>query len=121
NLENKCSFSLSDHLEYLEEPLKSHNDLLSFKKIYKTPYAVDESVGSFFNDTSSSIDIFVIKPSLFGISFLYDFIEKNKQTKKIIISSCFEHPSVLNALELLASLRPSEHHGIICELSLENI
>lgn len=118
-LTSKCHFDLHQRIEYLEEPLKSSNDLYSFKKILKFPYAADESVKNYMLSSSSLVDVLVIKPALFGISDIYRFM-KNEQDKKIIISSCYEHPSVLQSLSFLAALREHDYHGIINELSSRN-
>lgn len=97
-------------IDYLEEPFKNFYDTFLFIKRSELTVAIDES---FKNYRMSPNLIFpaVIKPSQLGISPVIHWL-KNHETNRAIISSSFEHPSVMIALSFLARQRPNEFHGL---------
>lgn len=103
-------------IDYIEEPFKNFYDSFLFKKRSELTVAIDES---FINYMSSSDLIFpaVIKPSLIGISPVISWL-RSHEDNRAIISSSFEHPSVMLALSFIARQRPNEFHGLENFLSL---
>ncbi len=103
-------------IDYIEEPFKNFYDTFLFKKRSHLTIAIDES---YKNYIASEDLIFpaVIKPSLIGISPVFSWLRFH-QDNRGIISSSFEHPSVLVALSFLARQRPNEFHGLENFLSL---
>ena len=109
--ENALSTVLTS-IEYLEEPLKNHNDYWIFKKVSKIPYALDESVIAYQHNLEAVAQecILILKPSLLSLSKCFEFMNKLKNT--MVISSSYEAPSLLLAFNYLASLAPETFHGL---------
>lgn len=103
-------------IDYIEEPFKNFYDTFLFKKRSELTIAIDESYKNYI----ASADLMfpaVIKPSLIGISPVFSWLRFHEDNRGII-SSSFEHPSVLVALSFLARQRPNEFHGLENFLSL---
>lgn len=101
-------------IDYIEEPFKNFGDTYVFQKRSDLTIAMDESFSSLItlNDEEFPKDIPVVaKPSLFGISTIYNWMQTHTK-KRIIISSSFEHPTVKIGLDFLARERPLEFHGL---------
>ena len=97
-------------IDYLEEPFKNFYDTFLFMKRSELTIAIDESFILFMHN-SDSIFPAVIKPSLIGISPVMHWL-KSHENIRAIISSSFEHPSVMSAHSFLARQRPNEFHGL---------
>lgn len=97
-------------IDYIEEPFKNFYDTFLFEKRAGVPIAIDESFDqyAFFENISWPV---IIKPSLFGISFV-SFWLGHHQNQRAIISSCFEHPTIMEGLYFLARKRSMEFHGL---------
>ena len=109
-LQNNIPNKAFSKIDYIEEPFKNFYDTFLFKKRSHLTIAIDES----YKNYMSSEDILfpaVIKPSLIGISPVYLWLRLHEDNRAII-SSSFEHPSILLSLEFLAGLRPNEFHGL---------
>lgn len=110
--------SLKEHLhptafkniDYIEEPFKNFNDSFLFKKRSELTLAIDESF-VFFMKTPNLSQPVVIKPSLIGVSPIVSWLKSHAETRAII-SSSFEHPSMMTSLHFLARYRPNEFHGL---------
>lgn len=102
-----ASFALID---YFEEPLKNFYDTFLFQKRSKINIAIDESF-QFLKDSNKLFSPIVIKPSLIGISPALSLL-RSRQDLRFIISSSFEHPTIMSGLYFLAQERPSEFHGL---------
>jgi len=103
-------------IDYIEEPFKNFYNTFLFKKRSHLTIAIDESYKNYI----ASADLMfpaVIKPSLIGISPVFSWLRFHEDNRGII-SSSFEHPSVLVALSFLARQRPNEFHGLENFLSL---
>ena len=113
-LKINISDSLFSLIDYIEEPFKNFSDSYLFLKRSNLKIAMDESFLAFLGMHEKifpdNIPV-VVKPSLTGISPIYNWMKINKN-KRIIISSSFEHPTVNVGLSFLASMRPSEFHGL---------
>ena len=103
-------------IDYFEEPFKNFYDTFLFKKRSEITIAIDESYKNYMKD-SNLIFPAVIKPSLIGISSVMFWL-RSHENNRAIISSSFEHPSVLIGLSFLARQRPNEFHGLENFLSL---
>ena len=97
-------------IDYLEEPFKNFYDSFLFNKRSLLKLAIDESFINYINYPPLNFPA-VIKPSLIGISPVYSWLRFHQESRAII-SSSFEHPTILLSLNFLASLRPSEFHGL---------
>jgi hypothetical protein len=109
-LKNGISSVAFSKIDYIEEPFKNFYDTTIFTKRSHLIIAIDES----YKNYMGSQDLFypaVIKPSLIGISPVYSWLGSHMDNRGII-SSSFEHPTVLVSLHFLASLRPNEFHGL---------
>ncbi len=105
---------LLKNIDYIEEPLKNFYESIVFNQCSTIPLALDESFEVYFKNNLLPIkphSPLVIKPSLFGISPIYRWMTKNPD-KRVIISSCYEHPTVMTSLNFLAGLKPLEFHGL---------
>jgi O-succinylbenzoate synthase len=109
-LEKNISARIFSNIEYIEEPFKNFYDTFLFQKRSPIPIAMDESFEFYMNDETMRLPA-VVKPSLLGISPVYSLL-RFRQDQKIIISSSFEHPTILVSLESLARMRPLEFHGL---------
>lgn len=98
------------NIDYIEEPFKNFYDTLVFEKRAEIPVAIDESFEQFAMKAHIAWPA-VIKPSLFGISFV-SFWLRNHPENRAIISSSFEHPTIMEGLYFLARKRPMEFHGL---------
>lgn len=109
-LQNGISSVAFSRIDYIEEPFKNFYDTILFMKRSQLIIAIDESYKNYMR----SEELFypaVIKPSLIGISPVYSWLRSHVENRAII-SSSFEHPTVLISLQFLASLRPNEFHGL---------
>nr|BDT28375.1 o-succinylbenzoate synthase [Bacteriovorax sp. HI3] len=98
------------NIDYIEEPFKNFYDTLVFEKRAEIPVAIDES----FEQLAARPELpwpAVIKPSLFGISFV-SFWLRNHPENRAVISSSFEHPTIMEGLYFLARKRSMEFHGL---------
>lgn len=101
-------------IDYIEEPLKVFYDTFLFQKRSPLKIAIDESFSTLIDSSESNFPVntpVVIKPSLFGISTIYKWMQTHTKNR-IIISGSFEHPSVKIGLDFLAGERPYEFHGL---------
>lgn len=98
------------NIDYIEEPLKNFYETYLFEKRSDITIAIDESFEQ-FKDKADIPWPAVIKPSLLGISFV-SFWLRNHKNSRAIISSSFEHPTILQGLYFLAQKRPTEYHGL---------
>jgi hypothetical protein len=98
------------NIDYIEEPFKNFYDTYSFEKNFDLKIALDESFKIFMNENEIT-RIAVIKPSLIGLSSVWNWL-RSRQENRAIISSSFEHPTVMLSLQMLAKLRPEEFHGL---------
>lgn len=97
-------------IDYIEEPFKNFFDSKTFEKHSELKLAIDESFIHYMN--SGAIDFpSVIKPSLIGLSPVCFWL-RSHQDSRAIISTSFEHPTVLEGLKFLARIRPYEYHGL---------
>lgn len=103
-------------IDYIEEPFKNFYDTFLFKKRSELTIAIDESYKNYIASSDLMFPA-VIKPSLIGISPVFSWLRFHEDNRGII-SSSFEHPSVLVALSFLARQRPNEFHGLENFLSL---
>lgn len=115
-LKEGISPSAFSKIDYIEEPFKNFYDTFLFKKRSELTVAIDESYKNYM-PVSDLIFPAVIKPSLIGISPVFSWLRFH-QDNRAIISSSFEHPSVLVGLTFLARQRPNEFHGLENFLSL---
>ncbi|MEA9358203.1 hypothetical protein SHI21_18355 [Bacteriovorax sp. PP10] len=109
-LKNGISSVAFSKIDYIEEPFKNFYDTTIFTKRSHLLIAIDESYKNYMGVQ----DLFypaVIKPSLIGISPVYSWLGSHMENRAII-SSSFEHPTVLVSLQFLAALRPNEFHGL---------
>lgn len=97
-------------IDYIEEPFKNFYDTFLFTKKSHLMIAIDESYKIYMGNKDLDFPA-VIKPSLIGISPVYSWLRLHVENRGII-SSSFEHPSVMVGLQFLASLRPNEFHGL---------
>lgn len=97
-------------IDYIEEPFKNFYDTFLFKKRSELTVAIDESYKNYIDQSDLDFPA-VIKPSLIGISPVVFWL-RLRQDNRAIISSSFEHPSVLVSLYFLARMRPNEFHGL---------
>lgn len=101
-------------IDYIEEPFIVFYDTYLFQKRSPLKIAIDESFSTLINSLESNFPVntpVVIKPSLFGISTIYKWMQTHTKNR-IIVSGSFEHPSVKIGLDFLASERPYEFHGL---------
>ncbi len=110
NLEKHLLNKAFSQIDYIEEPLKNFYDTFLFQKRSKINIAIDESLPSLIN-SNKLFSPLVIKPSLIGISPVISLL-RSRQDLRAIISSSFEHPSIMHGLYFTASERPSEFHGL---------
>lgn len=97
-------------IDYIEEPFKNFYDTFLYEKRSQLKVAIDESYKLYMNSFDLNLPA-VIKPSLIGISPIFSWL-RSHQDKRAIISSSFEHPTVLVSLDFLAQERPEEYHGL---------
>ncbi|MBC7429567.1 MAG: hypothetical protein H7336_13200 [Bacteriovorax sp.] len=101
-------------IDYIEEPFKNFADTFLFKKRSVLKVAMDESFSTYrqlsAEEFPDEIPV-VIKPSLFGISSIHNWMQTHSK-KRVIVSGSFEHPTVKIGLTFLASTRPYEYHGL---------
>ena len=113
--------------EYIEQPVKSAEELLSLKEIFHIPLAPDESlqdpenISLFMND--DSINHLVVKPMFAGgiVASVKIIEEANLKRKKVIISSGLETGVGRSALVWL-SIKPDHNlaHGLNTNKFLAN-
>lgn len=109
-LEKGVSSVAFSKIDYIEEPFKNFYDTTLFTKRSQLTVAIDESYKNYMG--SQELDYpAVIKPSLIGISPVYSWL-RSHEDNRAIISSSFEHPTVMVSLQFLAGLRPNEFHGL---------
>lgn len=114
DLKLHLSIQQFSQIDYFEEPFTNFYDSLLFEKRTIVPVAIDESFKQYFkfNTTSPlSTSINIIKPSLYGISPIIKWMNSHPDLR-CIISSTYEHPSVMPSLYYLARMRPLEYHGL---------
>jgi O-succinylbenzoate synthase len=114
DLSDNLDQKIVSQIDYIEEPFKIFSELLMMEKISPFKFALDESFISFYSPTNAPflmLNPIVIKPSLYGISSVYNWMRNNPQNR-VIISSSFEHPSIMVGLSFLAKERPTEFHGL---------
>ena len=112
-LQNISSESV-EKIDYIEEPLKIFYETFLFQKRSRLKIAMDESFSAYKDLPTEKFPddvIVVIKPSLYGISTIHNWIQIHPK-KRMIISSSFEHPSVRIGLDFLAQENPLEFHGL---------
>jgi hypothetical protein len=97
-------------IDYIEEPFKNFYDTILFSKRSNLNIAIDESYKNYMYSDKLTYPA-VIKPSLIGISPIFSWLRIH-ENQRAIISSSFEHPTVMISLQFLASLRPNEFHGL---------
>lgn len=104
---------LLEKIDYIEEPFKNFYDSFLFNKHFEIPIALDESFSEFIKYPANYPDNWpaVIKPSLFGISKIYQCLANNRN-KRFILSTTFEDASILEASYFLATFNPLESHGL---------
>lgn len=110
DLEKNLPLLAFHQIDYFEEPLKNFYDTFLFQKRSKINIAIDESLPAYLK-SNKLISPAVIKPSLIGLSPAM-FLLRSRQDVRAIISSSFEHPTIMHGLYLLAAERPSEFHGL---------
>lgn len=99
-----------EKIDYLEEPFKNFYHTFLFTKRSELTIAIDESFIHYIQNSDLTLPS-VIKPSLMGISPVMQWL-KAHNNDRAIISSSFEHPSIMNALAFIARQRPHEFHGL---------
>jgi len=107
------------NVEYLEQPVKSFDELKELSKVSKIPIAADETIRN-SDDVKrmlaeSDVQYFVLKPSLMGsITETIDLINLIEgANRNVIISSAFESSIGRSALVFLASLvQNNSAHGL---------
>lgn len=109
-LKNGISSVAFSKIDYIEEPFKNFYNTTLFAKRSHLLIAIDESYKNYMASSELPYPA-VIKPSLIGISPVYSWLRSHVENRAII-SSSFEHPTVLVSLQFLASLRPNEFHGL---------
>ncbi len=97
-------------IDYFEEPFKNFYNTILFTKRSELTIAIDESFIHYIKYSGLGRPS-VIKPSLIGISPVIQWL-KTHEKHRAIISSSFEHPSVMSAHSFIARLRPHEFHGL---------
>ena len=108
-LKEKIHASAFLKIDYIEEPFKIFYDSEAFLKRSDLSIAIDESFLFLMNVKLNFPS--VIKPSFIGLSPVMFWLRSHKD-QRAIISSSFEHPSILEGLFFLAQERPSEFHGL---------
>lgn len=108
-LKNHLTINAYKNIDYVEEPFKNFYDTILFEKGSDLKIAIDESFKFFMNHDYQRIS--VIKPSLLGLSPVWNWL-RSRQDQRAIISSTFEHPTIMLSLQMLAKLRPEEFHGL---------
>lgn len=114
SLENNIPEAAFNKIDYIEEPFKNFSDTYLFQKRSPIKIAMDESFSTLYTLSTEDFpeDIPVVaKPSLFGVSCIYNWMETHTKNR-IILSTSFEHPTVKIGLDFLAQKRPSEFHGL---------
>lgn len=117
-LEDQLSPGAFLNIDYFEEPFKNFYDTYLFSKRSKIKIALDEAAALFLNsDLLETNSPMVIKPSFLGISPIRKWLKTEiRQKRRVIISSSFEHASVMPGLIFLASSADSngvnEFHGL---------
>ncbi len=97
-------------IDYVEEPFKNFYDSKVFEAHSELKIAIDESYIHFME--AGILDFpSVIKPSLIGLSPVFLWLGSHKENRAII-STSFEHPTILEGLKFLARTRPFEYHGL---------
>lgn len=109
-LEKGVSSVAFSKIDYIEEPFKNFYDTTLFIKRSQLTVAIDESYKNYMGSQELNYPA-VIKPSLIGISPVYSWL-RSHEDNRAIISSSFEHPTVMVSLQFLAGLRPNEFHGL---------
>lgn len=107
------------NVEYLEQPVKSTDELIELSKISNIPIAADESIRN-SDDVKkmlaeSNIQYIVLKPSIMGsITETINLINMiEAANRNVIISSAFESSIGRSALIFLASLVQNDSaHGL---------
>lgn len=109
-LKDKTLHNAFIRIDYVEEPFKNFYDSAVFERHSELKIAIDES---FIYYSRAGVLNFpsVIKPSLMGISPVFLWL-RSHQENRAIISTSFEHPTVLEGLKFLARTRPFEYHGL---------
>lgn len=110
DLKNGISSVAFSKIDYIEEPFKNFYDTHLFLKRSQLMIAIDESYKNYIGSENLPYPA-VIKPSLIGISPVYSWLTSHVENRGII-SSSFEHPTVMVSLQFLAALRPNEFHGL---------
>jgi hypothetical protein len=117
-LEEQLSSSAFLNIDYFEEPFKIFYDTYLFSKRSKIKIALDEAAALFLNsDLLETNSPMVIKPSFLGLSTVRNWLKAEiRQKRRVIISSSFEHPSIMPGLIFLADASNSsgsiEFHGL---------
>jgi hypothetical protein len=117
-LEEQLSAGAFLKIDYFEEPFKNFYDTYLFSKRSKIKIALDEAAALFLNsDLLESNSPMVIKPSFLGLSTVRNWLKSEiRQKRRVIISSSFEHPSIMPGLFFLAEAANSsgsiEYHGL---------
>jgi hypothetical protein len=117
-LEKQLSAGAFLNIDYFEEPFKNFYDTYLFSKRSKIEIALDEAAALFLNsDLLETNSPMVIKPSFLGLSTVRNWLKTEiRQKRRVIISSSFEHPSIMPGLFFLADAADSsgsiEFHGL---------
>ena len=116
-----------EKVEFIEQPVKSINELVMLSDFSPIPIGVDESIKNISGATDivlrSNIKVIVLKPSILGsiIQTISLIKSAEKLDKKIIISSAFESVVGRSALFMLASLVNGNYaHGLNTASYLED-
>lgn len=108
-----------EKIEFIEQPVKSIDELVMLSDFSPIPIAIDESINNIAEAKDiierSNITTIVLKPSILGSIIQAITLIKSAENmgKKIIISSAFESVVGRSALVLLASFVKGNHaHGL---------
>lgn len=117
-LKSFCGNQFNLAIEYLEEPLINHYDYYNFSDLQPYAVALDESISPYIENPEylkklPANTFFVLKPSLYGISKSFRFMNAAfKLGQQVVISSTFETASAIKPLLYLAASNPFTHHGL---------
>lgn len=109
-LKNKVHPNIFLNIDYIEEPFKNFYDGNTFKNRSDLDIAIDESFTALMSVDLKNNPV-VIKPSLIGLSPVMFWLRSHEESRAII-SSSFEHPTILEGLYFLGRERSNEYHGL---------
>lgn len=114
-LESELDPKVKKQIDYIEEPFHNFYDNVSFRNQSGLKLAMDENFTHFLKleEKKKALQDFaiVIKPSLFGLSNIHNFLTKTQQSD-ITISSTYEHESMLIGHYFLANKTLNKYHGL---------